>query len=245
MDIIDWFLVGVVLIFALLGYASGALRQILKLLGLALSIFVGFLVYITFENLLLVPVAVILTSIAFSITVYIVKKIFPPRPDWIPEYSVSSRITGALIAGLKGTAIVFIFLASLHLSLGFLNRMTPVISDNLEKSLFYNQFKKFSSLSSNKAIRNIYYIGEMTKKGQKTAVGNYTNVLKDLRNNPKLKSILRDSELMKKIQSQDFKGVLSDKKFLELLNDKEFLHHMHNIDLESVYNNTKKRQQEK
>jgi uncharacterized membrane protein required for colicin V production len=243
MNVVDYILIGIVLLYALFGFVSGLLTQICGLLSIIFSLSVGYLFYEWTGNLLFSSLILIAALIGFRILIHIIKRIYFGLRKKRPKLSFNSRILGGLIGSFKGGACASMALIFVYLFSGILGKVAPAITEHLEKSLFYSHLRQLKLLSSVGTFKNIYFASKLLGEDLDIKLSDNYPVLDELRNNPSFRAILEDEELLQSIQDKDYKKVLSHPKFLNLLNDKDFLRIISSIDYETIYEEQKESQE--
>ncbi len=239
MNIIDYIFVGAVFFFAVVGFAAGVLRQFLGVLGVIVSLFVGYLFYKNTGNLLFVTVVIVAAGVIFKIIVYAIRKIYFILRKEKEKISFCSRMGGLLIGGFKGAVYVFIVLVCVYLFEGIVRTANPGIAGHFEDSLFYSYFKQSNLLSNVGPLRKIHFACKLiSKKSVGNLLANDAAIYK-LRQNPSVKAVLEDKELQQDMQNKDYRRILSNSKFIELLRDKEFLNLISSVDYEDIYKQQK------
>ncbi len=220
MNTLDYILGGIVFFCLFLGVLSGILKQILGILCWGLSFYGGYLFYEKGGSLFYVPLVIIGIAIVFKITTKVIKSIFFPYKE--RRISFCSRLGGAFIGGLKGVCFVFLLLIIIHFFSHTLLSNNDYLRNYLGGSFFYSFLK-------NNNLLGISIIGG-EKDGSIISDKNFQNklfqdeeFLNILRNNPSLKEILEDEELVESIRKKDYKVLLSNPKFFNLFRDKKFL----------------------
>ena len=242
MNIIDYILLGIVILYALLGLATGTLSQILSLITLAISVIAGYLYYEKYGNLLLLPVVLIVTAIVSKIFIHILRKILLSRPHDKGSISFPSRLLGSLISGFKGIIFALIILSSLHLFGGFWKKINPYLDEYLLKSFFYQKFKSAMEFTGSEVATKVHYANKILNEEVKQPSPEVEEVLSELKENPSFSALLEDKQLMNDIQNKQYKKVLTNPKFLSLLKDKDFVQKLYSIDFEELYNKIKQEQ---
>jgi len=97
MNIFDYILIGIVSLFALIGFAAGTLSQFLGILVIIISLSLGYLFFEKTGNLLLLPLVLFLSAIASKVVMYVLKRIYFSKQETKPKLSFSSRVLGGLI----------------------------------------------------------------------------------------------------------------------------------------------------
>lgn len=237
MNIIDYILIGIVFLYALIGFASGMLRQVCGLLCIILSLFAGYLFYKKTGYLLLLPVSIIAAAIICNIVMYIcvIKRVRPGSRKEKPKISLSSRIGGVLIGGFKGTALALMVLICSYLFMGIFIRASPAISGQLEGSFFYSYLEQRNLLPGIRVAKNVYFASKLLSENLTVDLPENDEIIRKLKKNPSYRAVLKDRELQQSIQNKDYKRVLSDPEFLKLLKDKDFLNQIYSIDYEDIY----------
>lgn len=239
MNIIDYILIGIVFVCALIGFATGMLRQLCGLFRIIFSLFVGYLFYKKTGNLLLLPVVVIATGIIFSVIVYIIRKVHRGWQKEKPKTSLFSRVGGGLTGGFKGMALACIALICMYLFTGVFIGINPAISEYVENSYFHSCLKQRNLLPATGVLRNIYFAGKLLNEDLIVELSENSEIISRLRKNPSIRAILKDEKLQQSIQNKDYKELFSNPKFLKLFKDKDFLNQIYSIDYEDIYNKQK------
>ncbi|MFC1599157.1 hypothetical protein ACFL2W_00035, partial [Candidatus Omnitrophota bacterium] len=158
--------------------------------------------------------------------------------------SSPSRLAGALVGAAKGIFFAILVLVSLHVFAGFLKKINPSIETYLRDSYFCVKLREGVELFGVDAVDKLYYANKLLSEDLDVKKVNDEEVLLELRENPSIKAILQDKQLMKKIQDKQYREVLTDPKFSSLLKDKEFIKMMYSIDYEALYKRITSQEQE-
>lgn len=223
MNALDWILVGIVFVYAVIGFATGMLSQVCGLLGIILSLFLGYIFYAKTGNLLLLPVVIIGTAVAFKILLYLIRLVYFSVRKAKPTRSFLSRMAGGIIASCKGLAFAYIGLICLYLLATIFTATNPAIIGYAEGSLIYSYCVRHNLLPGTKIIERI-----------SKATSNQ-EVFSNLKNNPSFRAILDDTQLQQYLRNKDYKKVFQDPEFRNLLKDKDFLRRIYSIDYEDAY----------
>ena len=242
MNIIDYILLGIVILYALLGFATGALSQVLSLLAMVISIAAGYLFYVKTGNLLLLPLVLLITAIVSKILIHILRRIFISKPHERGYIFFPSRLLGSLISGLKGVVFALIILSSLHIFGNFWKKINPYLSEYLSSSFFYNRFKSSMEFTGSEVAKKVHFANKILSEEVKEPSPEVEEALSGLKENPSFSALLEDKELLKNIQNKEYKKVLTNPRFLGLLKDKDFVQKLYSIDFEELYNKIKQEQ---
>ena len=235
MNIIDYMLIGIVFLYALMGFASGTLAQLCSLANIILSLLAGYLFYAKTGNLFLVPIIIFAVAVVIKIIIYNIRKVFFKPEEGKKELSFSSRTGGASIASLKGIVAAYILLICIYLSSGILAKFSPAIEEHLQNSLFYSRVKEHELLPRKRTAKNIYFAGKLVGENLMEKLSGNEEIIRKLEENPSFDAVLKDEKLQEDIQKKDYRKIVSHPKFLNLLKDKDFLDQIQSIDFEDIY----------
>lgn len=228
-NVIDYIFIGIIIIYGLIGFLSGLLIQVLGWIELAAVILAGYLFYKINGNLLLLPLFVIATAVAFMIIVRLIKSLYLGPRDGGRKLLPYSRVLGAVLGGLRGAVVGGFYLVSVYmLSVAILNN-SP-FTNNFIKHSFFCSFIRHHDLTGNINImealggnNNIF----TTDKDNNLLVNK--NIIEKLQNNPSFKALLEDKDIINSIKNRDYKRLFSNSKFIKLMSDKEFLSQMKSV----------------
>ena len=236
MNIIDYVLIGIVFLYALIGFATGTLAQFCGLLGILVSLSAGYLFYKNTGNLFILPLVFIAASIIFKIVLYIIKKIYFSFQGKKPVISKPSRIFGSVIGLSKGTAFSFVILVFAYALSGLVAKISPKTEGYLDKSFFYSYIKQNDLLPGLKMVKNIHFANKLLTENANLRSPETVEIIRNLQENPSFKTLLSDNQLQESLKNKNYKELLSNPKFQELLKDRELLKQIYSIDYESIYN---------
>ena len=220
MNIIDYILLTVILLYVLMGFARGVLAQLLGFAGLGFALFCGYLFHQTSGNLFLMSAVIIVAGIIFKIVVYIIKKVFFKLRKVKPRLTFISRITAGALSGLWAMALVFVILLGVYASSGVLFLASPAAGNYFNNSFLYSYLERNNIFSNITMARRINFSGRLLYTGLKGNTLYRQELISRLQEIPSFRAALKDKELVQNIRDKNYKKVLSNPKFLKLLQDK-------------------------
>ncbi len=234
MNVIDYLLTGIICVYTLLGFLTGLLGQILGIVGIALSLYGGYLFYLRGGNLFYVPLVIIAIAVVFKVIIKVVKSVYLTSLSDSPRISLLSRVGGGVVGLLKGFIFSLVSLISLHfLSFAMLDKNT-YLNRSLQESFFYSFLKENSLLPGIGIIKAEDDVNITVDTYSRNKPSLTEETLEELRDNPSFQEILKDRNLLESIRNRDYKAVLSNPKFLNLLKDEDFLNKLSEITSEQL-----------
>ncbi len=209
MNIIDAIAAGIVGFYFVTGYVSGLLKKVLGIMSFVISAVAAYIYYNKGAGLLNVIALFLLTNLVLIIVVGLWMRL--KRKDGA-ILSFSSRAAGGIVGSIEGAAYVLVMLTTINYFNGIISVTNPVIAANLESSFLYSRYRKIS-MGPN---------AQIGKEKQETIVFDPQTVDK-LRENPSLKAMLDDKQLLESINQKDYGRVISCPAFLKVINDRELL----------------------
>jgi len=219
MNILDTVLAGILAFNLTIGFLKGFLQKAFGVLSFAIGVVAAYAYYKNGGTLFKVMLVFILANLVLRVLFWVLKKMLRGN---IEGPSFFSRVGGGIIGGAEGALCVLAVLVLLHFLNGMAGAAHPGIPRVLENSLFYSRYKEFSKSSNIPGVKETFAMGESLKGKQKKLVLDPAAAGK-LRDNPSIKAILEDKQLLESIQKKDFAKIISNPKFIKLLSDKELL----------------------
>jgi len=223
MNIIDYILLTIILLYVLLGFARGILVQLLGFVELGFALFCGYLFHQRSGNLFLMSAVIICAGIIFKIAVYFIKKIFFKLRKVKPRLTFISRITAAALGGLWAMALVFVILLGVYASSGVLFLASPAARNYFNNSFLYSYLERSNIFSNITMVRRINLAGRLLYTGLKGNTLHRQEIISKLQEIPSFRAALEDKEFVQSIRNKNYEKVLSNPKFLKLLQNKELL----------------------
>lgn len=230
-----------ILIFCILGFAKGVIRQFFGILAFiaasAASIIVPHFVnvsaiqgtqplwgYIIFSVLIWVPVFLITNGIGKFIAKKMSKK----------GIKFSDRIWGLLFGGIKGLIIVALIVFFIDILPFEIKQSIPFISNSFSESKIVYAIKPYNPLLKIQLIRNLQAIVYALSDPDYMNLLSKDQGFQKLEQNETIRQILNDPELKKIIEGQQYIKFITHPKIQALMKDPEALKLLLKTDLDKA-----------
>lgn len=210
MNIIDAAAIGILAFYFITGYMSGILRKILNITVSIISLAVSIICYNKGAGLLSAIFLFILVSLVLNIAVWLWLRM--KNKDGRQE-SFFSRMAGGIAGGLEGAIYVLIMLTTVNSLRSVVSAVNPAIARQLESSSLFSSYRK---------LNNGDFI-QVNNKEERKKIELDPRTVDRLRENPSIKAVLEDKQLISSMQKKDYAGIFSNPAFLKIINDKKLL----------------------
>ena len=126
------------------------------------------------------------------------------------------------MGAFEGLVYVVAMLVLLYLSSGLLGKTNPALSKAMSESAAYARFVALSDSPEGNKLTQAHKMIE-SLRGPQPALTIDPKIARELQENPAIKEIFNDKELMESIQARDYRKVLTNPKILRAIQDKDLL----------------------
>lgn len=217
-----------ILIFCILGFAKGVIRQFFSILAFILASAASVIVphfvklpamegvspiwgYIIFSILIWVPAFLIFNSLGKFIAKRMSKK----------GIKFSDRLWGLVFGGIKGFIIVILLIFFIDLLPGDIKQSVPFVSNIFNESKIVSVIEPYNPLLKLQIMQNLEaVISALTDPDYMNLLGNDPGFQK-LKQNDSIKQILNDADLKKILEEHEYIKFMTHPKVQNLIQDPE------------------------
>lgn len=251
MNNIDIFIGIGILLLTIIGYLRGFAREISSIIYFGLLVFalgplsrmVSSYKHLFPENipsfLISFLLAILIIFLISKFIYFILASIFKSHSK--DKISLDKPL-GAFVGLIKSLLILVLFLSIISLSGDNNMFVSSIILKNVKT--FSNKFINYERIGKymmNVTTQNIKIISNNSnnKNNKQKNIKNINELKKAIENNPKLKEILKDREIMEYIRKKDIPALMKNKRFMEVFSDPEVYNLFLNIDYKTIYKEIK------
>jgi uncharacterized membrane protein required for colicin V production len=217
-NILDYILTFLLIFYFLTGWERGFWRTVFAPLSLIIGSVIGYVYFLWSHNLFVSLIISIISPFVFNIFFNLFIKTINPDPPFF----TFGRLLGAFFSVLWGGVIVFLILL-LIIFAPFKNPTLEKIQYTIHSSLYYRVFEAFASQKTQSVQTKITNIQEVMQDPDKLSQLEETEAYQDLMNDEKLQDIFSDEEFLEQIKEHRYIDLLSSPKLKAVLEDKELI----------------------